>query len=506
MAAVAVVAGDFGAGKSSLVNAIAGIEACPVDPLDATTVLTAVRAGRPGASVRLSDAAPGEVVALDHGSLAEWLTEGGNPGNRRGVEIADVAVDSEVLAEGLVLVDTPGIGGMHPGLVRAVTELLPSADAIVLALDAGAPPTRETVAMLAEAAGDGLEVIVALTKTDIHPEWRAVAARTSAVLREAGIPAAVVPIAVPLAPDADAGVAGLVAELRRRLVGPARRRMETGALEVAGQVAAELARREPDPDAERRQAALAEGRRRWAAMLQEGFADVTVDLDGEVRAGLVRLGASIDEVVGSVDPGKEWPQVRAAVDDGAADLVRSLSARLASGSQAVASSIADVFGAPGALDVAAVDLGLAMGSVDGDAPESGASQGAVSRGLDVLRGSYGGIVLAGVLGQLVALPLAAPIALGAGAVFGVRQVTDQRRKKVEQRRTSARKVVRAHLDETGARLGSAVRKAVQAAQRDVRDGVEALVADLEAGPSHGEDVSAEAGALLAAIRAEERDR
>ena len=131
---------------------------------------------------------------------------------------------------------------------------------------------------------------------------------------------------------------------------------------------------------------------------------------------------------------------------------------------------------------------------------------AVSRGLDVLRGSYGGIVLAGVLGQLVALPLAAPIALGAGAVFGVRQVTDQRRKKVEQRRTSARKVVRAHLDETGARLGSAVRKAVQAAQRDVRDGVEALVADLEAGPSQGEDVSAEAGELLAAIRAEERDR
>jgi hypothetical protein len=484
MAAVAVVAGDFGAGKSSLVNAVAGVDGCPVDPLDATTVLTAVRAGRPGASVRLTDAPPGEVVALDAGSLAEWLTEAGNPGNRRGVEIADVAVDSEVLGEGLVLVDTPGTGGMHPGLVRAVTELLPSADAIVLALDAGAPPTRETVAMLAEAAEDGLEVIVALTKTDIHPEWRAVAARSSAMLREAGIPAAVVPVALPLAPAADSGVAGVVAELRRRLVGPARRRVETGALEVAGQVAAELAAREADPEAERRQVALA----------------------GEVRAGLVRLGASIDEVVGSVDPGKEWPQVRAAVDDGAADLVRSLSARLASGSQAVASSIADLFGAPGALDVAGVGLGLGMGSVDGDAPDAGASQGAVSRGLDVLRGSYGGIVLAGVLGQLVALPLAAPIALGAGAVFGVRQVADQRRKKVEQRRASARKVVRAHLDETGARLGSAVRKAVQAAQRDVRDGVEALVADLEAGPSHGEDVSAEAGELLAAIRAEERDR
>ena len=144
MAAVAVVAGDFGAGKSSLVNAVAGTGACPVDPLDATTVLTAVRAGRPATSIRLTDAAPGEVVALDAGSLPDWLTEAGNPSNRRGVEIADVAVDSEVLAEGLVLVDTPGTGGMQPGLIRAVAELIPSADAVVLALDAGAPPTRDT--------------------------------------------------------------------------------------------------------------------------------------------------------------------------------------------------------------------------------------------------------------------------------------------------------------------------------------------------------------------------
>jgi hypothetical protein len=506
MAAVAVVAGDFGAGKSSLVNAVAGTGACPVDPLDATTVLTAVRAGRPAASIRLTDAAPGEVVALDADSLSDWLTEAGNPANRKGVEIADIAVDSEVLAEGLVLVDTPGTGGMHPGLIHAVAELIPSADAVVLALDAGAPPTSDTVTMLADAAGNGFEVIVALTKIDIHPEWRAVAARTSVMLREAGVPAAVVPVAVPLLPASDAGVAGLIAELRRKLVGPARRRVESAALEVAGEVAAELATRDADPEAERRRAALAEGRRRWAAMLQEGFADVTVDLDGELRAGLVRLGAAVDEVVGSVDPGTEWPEVRTAVDEGVADLVRSLSVRLASGARQVAASIGEILGAPGALDVAGIDLGVGVAPVGGDAPSAGSSQGVVSRGLDVLRGSYGGIVLAGVLGQLVALPLAAPIALGAGAVFGMRQVTDQRRRKVEQRRTTARKLVRAHLDEAGARLGSAVRKAVQSSQRDLRDGVESLIAGLEAGTSGGEDVSAEAGELLAAVRAEERDR
>jgi hypothetical protein len=124
----------------------------------------------------------------------------------------------------------------------------------------------------------------------------------------------------------------------------------------------------------------------------------------------------------------------------------------------------------------------------------------VSRSLEVLRGSYGGIVLAGALGQLVALPVVAPLALGAGAVFGARQLAEQRRRRTEQRRIAARRVVRTHLDETGARLAVAVRKAVQAAQRELREYVEALIGDLEAG-SHDlpQDVSTEARMLIDAV-------
>jgi hypothetical protein len=67
------------------------------------------------------------ILPVDHGTsfadgrqeerplaeLAEYVTEVRNPGNRRGVQLARVELDEELLRAGLELVNTPGIGSIH---------------------------------------------------------------------------------------------------------------------------------------------------------------------------------------------------------------------------------------------------------------------------------------------------------------------------------------------------------------------------------------------------------
>jgi hypothetical protein len=50
-------------------------------------------------------------VAIGH--IADFVTESANSQNRRGVQRVEVAVPASVLASGLVIVDTPGVGSVH---------------------------------------------------------------------------------------------------------------------------------------------------------------------------------------------------------------------------------------------------------------------------------------------------------------------------------------------------------------------------------------------------------
>jgi len=97
--------GQFKRGKSSLLNALVGVSLLPVGVVPVTSVVTVVRFGACNAArVRFSDGHEQEIGVDD---LAGFVSEEGNPSNRKAVAVVELFVPSSLLKFGMCLVDTP---------------------------------------------------------------------------------------------------------------------------------------------------------------------------------------------------------------------------------------------------------------------------------------------------------------------------------------------------------------------------------------------------------------
>ncbi|WP_344136902.1 dynamin family protein, partial [Luedemannella flava] len=175
-----VVAGEFKQGKSSLVNALLGHAVCPVDDDVSTAVPTYVRhADEPTAALVFdtdaADGAPLSRTAVAVADAGRFVVEGGEtvpaPDGARlaGVEFG---VDHDLLAQGLVLVDTPGVGGLGSAHAAASLAATAMADAVLFVTDASQELTRTEMDFLRQARAACDTVVCVLTKTDFYPAWR----------------------------------------------------------------------------------------------------------------------------------------------------------------------------------------------------------------------------------------------------------------------------------------------------------------------------------------------
>jgi ribosome biogenesis GTPase A len=134
------VLGQMKRGKSSFINALMGAEILPTGVLPVTAVITEIKYGVVPEAVVLYSTGAREQV--DPGTLADYITESGNPGNKRQVASVEVGYPSPFLASGIILIDTPGIGSTHAHNTRTTENYLEQVDAgiVVLSVD---PPITE---------------------------------------------------------------------------------------------------------------------------------------------------------------------------------------------------------------------------------------------------------------------------------------------------------------------------------------------------------------------------
>ena len=188
-AACVVVVGEKKRGKSSLINALVGAEGLlPVDVDVATSCYIAVHHGRVRQAVAVTEDAP-EGIAIDPAAIAEWASVEGNadPADpdrplHPGVEGVDVAIDAPLLAGGLVLIDTPGVGGLEAGHTELTLASLARADALLFVIDPGGPLTAPELSFLERAAKQIATVVFAITKTDTHAGWQQILADDKALV------------------------------------------------------------------------------------------------------------------------------------------------------------------------------------------------------------------------------------------------------------------------------------------------------------------------------------
>jgi len=170
---ILLVAGRFSRGKTSLMNAILGLDRLPTGILPLTSVITSVAYGRPE-RVQLEKERGALPIDIPLEALAEHITERGNPGNARRIRIAHVALPAEILRRGFHFVDSPGLGSGIRENTRTTESYFPEADAVIVVSGFDGPLTDDEMRALGTFAETGRPIFLVLNKQDlVQPSERA---------------------------------------------------------------------------------------------------------------------------------------------------------------------------------------------------------------------------------------------------------------------------------------------------------------------------------------------
>ncbi len=156
--------GQFKRGKSSVLNALIGEKLLPVGVVPVTAIVTIVRHGTTScAKVRIGSDAWIEIATEE---LASYVSEAENPGNRKNVTGVEVFRPSPLLASGLCLVDTPGLGSVFASNTEATRSFVPQIDAAFVVIGADPPLSGEELELATEVAAQTERIVFALNKAD----------------------------------------------------------------------------------------------------------------------------------------------------------------------------------------------------------------------------------------------------------------------------------------------------------------------------------------------------
>jgi GTP-binding protein EngB required for normal cell division len=158
------VFGRVSSGKSSLLNALLGQAVLPVGVTPVTAVPTRVEHGAPRVEARFADGSS-ESSAIN--ALADYVSEDRNPGNARHVARVTAFVETVVLEDRLVLVDTPGVGSLASEGARESYAYLPRCDLGLVLVDASGALTADDVELMQLLLDAGIDARVLLSKADL---------------------------------------------------------------------------------------------------------------------------------------------------------------------------------------------------------------------------------------------------------------------------------------------------------------------------------------------------
>jgi dynamin family protein len=489
-------------GKGYLLNAVLNAPVCAVGDAPTPAVPTEIAYSAEPAATLVGRSRERIPVAV------ERLT--GELGARPAGTLSrvEVGVPRELLSAGLVLVDTPPVGDPRSPRTAAALDLLAEADAVILVSDATAPLSAAELALARHVRTWCPHVVVALTKIDACPGWRAVAERDRAMLAEAGIDAPVMPVsavvrqAAAKTGDADLNARSGFPELlgwigeqaarppeqsrallaavgvraaAKELVESLRDRAEAAGQDVGLGQAALLQRAQRRADDLRRQ------NTRWQNLLADEIADLMGDVEYDLRERTRKIVTTIDQTFDEGDPAKVWDEFAPWLDGALAEAVETNYSWLTERAQWIAQAVAACFGAQ--YDRALPDLPLDGSGVESldDVRRPKIEKFKIGQqAFTGLRGSYGGVLMFGLVTSLpwLGLPLINPVSISAGAAFAVKTIRDEGGMRLQRRQAVAKQAAQRHVDDVFLRFGKESRDAIRIVQRRLRDHFTGLAEDL----------------------------
>lgn len=471
-----VVLGEFKKGKSSLLNALLNARVCPTDADIATAVPNYLRFGADFAVEAMRDDATGVPV---HPAEAESLARGGGAQPIRSLQIH---LPRELLAAGLVLVDTPGVGGglasSHAG---TALRTLASAHVVLFVADAGSEYSAPELELLARAVTVCPTVVCVITKTDLYPQWQRIVEADRAHLDRIGIAAPIIAVSAPLRQagllenddelTVESGFPSLTSELLAALdTAGASSQVSAGAvmLSALGQLRLEVnAKRRQlagPADLEARQHAAEIARERAkelrgvGARWQQTLNDRVDDLFGETELDLTQrmraLRKAAADHIADTHPSRLAADLGPWLQQHTNEALLAHVRRLQDDVEMVADAVADQFGTLSWELRSGLDLQSMRGGSQAS-PEFGGSAAMARRmtkfevGLAALRGGATGAMVTHTVGLVVgiAVPVVIPAAIALSALLGSKSWQSARTSQLRMVRAEAERAVAGYLEE-----------------------------------------------------------
>lgn len=505
-----IVVGEFKQGKSQLVNALVNAPVCPVDDDIATAVPTSVRYGEHPAAFVLSQRSSSgtiesggrvERTEVAVRELADFVSERAKPERNGDQEVtgAEVLLPRKLLQSGLTLIDSPGVGGLTSAHALTTLAALPSAHAMLFVSDASQEYTEPEIQFLRHAMRISPNVACVLTKTDLYPRWRQVEelnrahlAAIDPAIRQFPLSSHLRLTAVESSDselNAESGFPELIAYLRRDIVGKAEllQRRSTASdllsttehvrLAIDSELSA-LQNPEKTPEIvaqlEATKGRADELRRissRWQITLNDGVTDLIADMEHDLRDRMRSIQREAEDSIDEGDPGPVWDQfvewfeqrVSAAVTDTfvwtqerATWLAEKVARHFTE--DEVALPVINVDDTRDVLDTVGEVATLDSGRL-----------GAMQKFYIGLKGSYGGVLMVGIITGIVGMSLINPLSLAAGAVIGRKAYKDDTEARLLRRRNEAKMLIRRQVDEIIFQVGKQLRDRLRIVQRTTRD-------------------------------------
>ncbi len=538
-----LVVGEFKQGKSTLVNALLGTDVCPVDDDIATAVPTAIRWAEKAAAEVLfhppdapddADADPPDPVreAITVDEVPRYATENRadqDVGGRR-IQSVEVGLPLAMLRGGLVLVDTPGVGGLGSAHSAITMGALPMAEAVVFVSDAGQEFTAPEIEFMESARAMCPNLICVQTKTDFYPAWRKIEEINRGHLARLGISTPLFPVSSALYQaavdrrdaelEAESGFPALKEHLGTEIVDRAEElTVTTTVAELHGVVdqfeAHYLERKaaldDPEGVAARvreleetkiRTDELKSRAARWQQTLSDGSQDLTTEVDHDLRLRFRKINQEADQALDEVDPADAWAEFEPWLYRRVAQDVVYNHQFLLLQSQELARTVAEHFDAERAqapVELTTADPSAGLGAIDVDAELDVAKMSVAQQGMSGLRGGYIGSLMFGAVGGFAGLALG-PLIIVPGLVMGRKALRDEKARQLTQRRTQARTVQRKYMDEASFMTGKESRDSLRRINRQLRDHFQAIAEE------QARSTSETLAAVQAAVRGDEANR
>ena len=511
-----LVVGEFKQGKSLLINALVDAPVCPVDDDIATALPTEISYAKSPIAwlVRGMDGAGNAEttrgqVSLDE--LASHVSEAGNPANRQDLLRAEVAIPRQILADGLVLVDTTGVGGLSSVHTTSTLAALPTADAVLLVSDASQEYSEPEIDFLRQAMKLCPNVACVLSKIDLYPQWRRIAELDRVHLAGANVEADLLPVSSTLRLhamraddkqlDDESGFPPLVRYLRNAVAQADRLSRRSVAHDVftvtdhlAVSLRAELqAQCNPEGGtvlmaeleaAQSRAENLQRRTSRWQQTLSDGMTDLTADIEFDLRDRMRQVVRTGEAALDQADPHAIWEQFTEWLGQQLAAATSDNFVWANQRAQAIAQQVAVHFAEDGGELIPELRLGDTPTTLDA-VPELAAPHADdpkfVGKLLTGMRGSYGGAVMFGMLQMLVgaAATMLNPAALVGALVLGSKTLRDDKHGRLKRQQAEAQMLLRRQIDDVTFHVSKECRDRLRQVQRLLRDHFSEVATELQ---------------------------